>query len=114
MEANSLDGFVPVAQVDEVPPGQARRVKVNGKTIALFNVAGIFQAINNICPHKGGSLAKGRVKGQVVSCPLHHHQFDVRKSGRVMAVTPSAIMRESTGGISRTVITRVGSGEAGN
>ena len=78
MEANSLDGFVPVAQVDEVPPGQARRVKVNGKTIALFNVAGIFQAINNICPHKGGSLAKGRVKGQVVSCPLHHHQFDVR------------------------------------
>ncbi len=78
MEANSLDGFVPVAQVDEVPPGQARRVKVNGKTIALFNVAGIFHAINNICPHKGGSLAKGRVKGQIVSCPLHHHQFDVR------------------------------------
>ena len=50
MEANSLDGFVPVAQVDEVPPGQARRVKVNGKTIALFNVSGFgpLDQVNNL------------------------------------------------------------------
>ncbi len=70
--------FIAVAQVDEVPSGQGRVVKVLGKTVALFNVAGRFYAINNICPHKGGPLAKGRIKGYVVSCPWHDLQFDVR------------------------------------
>lgn len=78
MKANTPDEFIPVARVDEVLPGRARVVTVNGKTIALFNVSGTFHAINNICPHEGGSLAKGRVKGHVVSCPLHDLQFDVR------------------------------------
>ncbi len=70
--------FVLVAHVDEVSPGSSRVCKVEGKTIALFNIFGRFYAINNICPHEGGPLAKGRVKGHVVSCPWHDLQFDVR------------------------------------
>ena len=73
-----VDDFVPVASVDEVSSGQGRVVKVHGKSIALFNVEGRFYAINNICPHEGGPLAKGRLKGHVVSCPWHHLKFDVR------------------------------------
>ena len=70
--------YIRVAQVDEIPSGQGRVVKVQGKTVALFNVSGHFYAINNICPHEGGPLAKGRIKGHVVSCPWHHLQFDIR------------------------------------
>ena len=77
IESNQEE-FIPVARVDEIPSGEGRVVKVKNKTVALFNVAGRFYAINNICPHEGGPLAKGKLKGHVVSCPWHDLQFDVR------------------------------------
>lgn len=78
MEDQLNDGFCAVARVDEIPPGKGRVVKVAGKSVAVFHVNDRFFAINNICPHEGGPLAKGRVKGFVVSCPWHDLQFDVR------------------------------------
>ena len=71
IESNQEE-FIPVARVDEIPSGEGRVVKVKNKTVALFNVAGRFYAI------KGGPLAKGKLKGHVVSCPWHDLQFDVR------------------------------------
>ena len=78
MEPQPSETFVRIGKVEDVPPGQSRAVKVQGKTIALFNVDGSFFAINNVCPHKGGPLHKGKVKGYVVGCPWHDLQFDVR------------------------------------
>ncbi len=78
MNAKSVDQFVSVGRVGDIPPGASRVVKVGGKSIALFNVSGKIFAINNICPHEGGPLAKGRLKGYVVGCPWHDLQFDVR------------------------------------
>lgn len=72
------EGFQLVARVDEVPPGEAKVVTVNNRAIALFNVNGIYFAIHNLCPHEGGPLNEGRVKGFVVSCPWHDLAFDVR------------------------------------
>lgn len=74
----SLDDFVLVAKVEDIPEGKGKVVKANGKQIALFRVKDMFYAINNVCPHQGASLAKGRLKRYVVSCPLHDLQFDVR------------------------------------
>ncbi len=73
-----MNRFQFVARVDEIPPGCAKVVIVNGKPIALFNVDGAFYAIYNVCPHEGGPLAEGRLKGCVVSCPWHDLAFDVR------------------------------------
>jgi nitrite reductase (NADH) small subunit len=73
-----MDGFQVVAQVDEIPPGEGKVVQVNEKPIALFNVGGAFYAIHNVCPHEGGPLGEGRLKGCVVSCPWHDLSFDVR------------------------------------
>lgn len=78
MKSQLADRFVCIGKEEDVPPGRSKAVKVKGKTIALFNVSGTFFAINNICPHKGGPLAKGKLKGYVVGCPWHDLQFDVR------------------------------------
>lgn len=78
MEPQSSDEFVYVGKVEDVPHGTSKTVKVKNKTIALFHVSGNFFAINNICPHEGGPLAKGKLKGYVVGCPWHDLQFDVR------------------------------------
>lgn len=73
-----MEGFQPVARVEEIPEGGAKVVEVHAREIAVFNVNGTFHAIYNICPHQGGPLGEGRLKGYVVSCPWHDLAFDVR------------------------------------
>jgi nitrite reductase (NADH) small subunit len=73
-----MEGFQKVAQLDDLASGQSKKVMVNGRAIALFNVSGTFYAIHNSCPHEGGPLADGRLKGYVVACPWHDLAFDIR------------------------------------
>ncbi|NJS14427.1 MAG: Rieske 2Fe-2S domain-containing protein [Sphingopyxis sp.] len=73
-----MDGFQRVAQIDEVPPGKSKIVTVNDRPLALFNVEGKLYAIHNSCPHEGGPLIEGRLKGYVIACPWHDLAFDIR------------------------------------
>ncbi|MDR4495280.1 MAG: Rieske (2Fe-2S) protein [Nitrospirales bacterium] len=73
-----MAGFTAVANCEDIPQGGGRPYKIAGKSIAIFRVQDRFYAINNICPHQGASLGKGKLKGYIVSCPLHDQQFDVR------------------------------------
>ena len=52
--------------------------EVNGKAIAVFNVDGTFYAIDNTCVHRGGPLGEGDVVGDVVACPWHNWEFNVK------------------------------------
>ncbi len=73
-----MEGFQKVAQLSEVPPGQTKVVMLGNRAVALFNVDGKLYAIHNICPHEGGPLNEGRLKGHVIACPWHDLAFDVR------------------------------------
>ena len=75
--------FVKVATTNEIEPGQARLVNVQGKSIALFNVEGQFFALDNTCTHRGGLLAEGEISGHEVTCPLHGATFDIQ-TGEVL------------------------------
>jgi nitrite reductase/ring-hydroxylating ferredoxin subunit len=75
--------FVTVATINEIPPGHARLVEVNGNEIALFNVGGTFHAIDNSCTHVGGPLCEGEVHGAEVTCPWHGAVFDL-STGRAL------------------------------
>ncbi len=74
--------FVTVATVEEIPPGTGKTVEVRGIWIALFNVAGTFFAVDNTCPHAGGPLGEGHLTDEVVECPWHGWQFNVRTGER--------------------------------
>lgn len=69
--------WVRVSSVDECPPGTAREVVAGDRVIALFNVGGNFHALDGVCPHQGGPLGKGTLRGCIVTCPWHGWQFDV-------------------------------------
>lgn len=72
-----VDDFITVAQVQDIPPGTGRTVEIKGIWIAVFNVAGTFYAIDNACPHAGGPLGEGKLRGSVVECPWHGWKFSV-------------------------------------
>ncbi len=70
--------FVKVATTDEIPPGTGKLVQANGIEIALFNAGGEFYATSPICPHEGGPLEDGTLDGDVVICPWHGFDFDLK------------------------------------
>ncbi len=70
--------FAKVAAVSDLPPGAKVLAEVDGRPIAVFNVAGVFYAIDDACTHDGGPLAEGELEGAVIQCPRHGARFDVR------------------------------------
>ena len=92
--------FVKVATTNEIEPGQARLVNVQGKSIALFNVEGQFFALDNTCTHRGGPLAEGEISGHEVTCPLHGATFDIpnRRGPRSAGATSRRALRRPRDG----------------
>lgn len=70
-----------VAKISDLAPGEGKTIDVFGKPIALFNDGGTFRAIDNTCPHRGGSLGDGKLKENCVVCPLHQWTFNL-ESGK--------------------------------
>jgi nitrite reductase (NADH) small subunit/3-phenylpropionate/trans-cinnamate dioxygenase ferredoxin subunit len=77
-----MSEFISVAKVEEIPPGTGKTVDVNGIWIALFNVNGSFFAVDNTCPHAGGPIGEGKLSGEIITCPWHGWQFNVRTGER--------------------------------
>jgi nitrite reductase/ring-hydroxylating ferredoxin subunit len=72
----SPTAFTKVAKVAEVPEGEMRIV-CDGLAV-VTRVEGQLHAFGNACPHAGGALGEGLLKGCVVKCPWHAGRWDVR------------------------------------
>ncbi|MCX7198916.1 MAG: Rieske 2Fe-2S domain-containing protein [Proteobacteria bacterium] len=71
---------MPEVQVDlaQIPDGGATIVSAGERLkVAVFRVGDRCAAINNRCPHAGGSLGEGAFDGTTVQCPLHGFRVDV-------------------------------------
>jgi nitrite reductase/ring-hydroxylating ferredoxin subunit len=68
---------VRVASITDLPPGSAKEVMADDQVVALFNVEGSYYALDGVCPHAGGPLGEGTLRGTTVTCPWHGWQFDV-------------------------------------
>jgi phenylpropionate dioxygenase-like ring-hydroxylating dioxygenase large terminal subunit len=101
MSGASTHDYIPVATLDQVPPGKGRVVFVGSRMLALFNIRGEIFALDDTCPHAGSSLGCGRLKDSLVTCRAHGLRFDVhpvRVTGNQIAValeaTPGAATPE--------------------
>jgi nitrite reductase (NADH) small subunit/3-phenylpropionate/trans-cinnamate dioxygenase ferredoxin subunit len=74
-----------LTNVADVPVGGGKVVEVDGQEIAVFNVDGTLCAIDNLCPHRGGPLGEGKLNGNIVTCPWHRHEFNV-KTGEIVSL----------------------------
>jgi nitrite reductase (NADH) small subunit len=70
--------FVTVARADELAPGEVRRVQAGDEEIALARIGDDFYAVQGRCLHLEGPLGDGRLEDQVLTCPWHGWQYDVR------------------------------------
>jgi nitrite reductase (NADH) small subunit len=88
------DSYV-VCRVPDLPPGERIIAPIGKFGVGVFNVNGTFRALTNYCPHEGGPLCIGPVRGattvdegaiggvgwirenEIVKCPWHQWEFDI-------------------------------------
>ena len=74
---------VQVGLAKDVAPGMMKGFKAEGKGVVVSNIDGKLSAIGDWCTHRGCSLSKGRMEGEVVTCPCHGSRFNL-KTGAVV------------------------------
>ena len=96
------DDFERLCPLAELELNVIREATVGGRTVCVVRTtAGVF-AFGAVCPHQGGAMRDGIVKGtmdpsprneyhfghqgEVVACPWHGYEFDVRTGESVCGV----------------------------
>jgi nitrite reductase/ring-hydroxylating ferredoxin subunit len=72
------DTLVQLCRVDDVPAGENRRIDLDGKRYAVFNLDGEFFVLQDECTHGPGSLGEGYIHGEEVECDFHGGHFNIR------------------------------------
>lgn len=70
-----MSDWHPVCPEAALAEGSPRVVRAAGRAVAVFRDGGHVRAIDDVCPHMGASLARGRVADGCVSCPMHFWRF---------------------------------------
>ena len=96
------DDFEFVCRLDELELDQIHGAVVGGRDVCVVRtVAGLF-AFGAVCPHQGGPMCEGLIRGtmipsprneytfahagEVVVCPWHGYEFDLRTGISVSGV----------------------------
>jgi 3-phenylpropionate/trans-cinnamate dioxygenase ferredoxin subunit len=77
--------YVIVAGEGELGIGDRLFVEIDEHRIVIFNIAGQYFAIGDVCSHDDGPLGDGELEGHQIVCPRHGARFDVR-SGKVASL----------------------------
>ena len=77
--------FVIIAQTEELSSGERIFVEIDDLSIVVFNIAGTYFAIANVCSHDDGPIGEGDLEQSTVICPRHGARFDIR-TGKVLSL----------------------------
>jgi 3-phenylpropionate/trans-cinnamate dioxygenase ferredoxin subunit len=77
--------YMEIAPASELPNGERLFVEIEGSPIVIFNIAGQFFSIADVCSHDDGPVGEGDLEGYNIVCPRHGAEFDVR-TGKVLSM----------------------------
>ncbi len=82
-----MAAFTDVCKTADIPAGTMKGFKCGDLDVLVANVGGTLYAVEGICPHMSGYLARGRLEGADVVCPVHGARYDLR-TGKVTKDVP--------------------------
>ncbi len=77
--------YVDIVPASELPNGERLFVEIEGKPIVIFNIAGQYFSIADVCSHDDGPVGEGDLEGYNIVCPRHGAEFDVQ-TGKVISM----------------------------
>jgi 3-phenylpropionate/trans-cinnamate dioxygenase ferredoxin subunit len=95
-----MSEFIELTSVDGLVDGSMRQVDLEGHEFLVAKIEEQFYITDARCAHLGGHLALGVLEGSVVTCPLHHSQYDLR-DGSVLRWTDWSGMALSVAKLAR-------------
>ena len=75
-------------------PGGMKAYEVKGKEIVLCNYDGKIYAVSRRCGHTNAPLEMGTLEGYILTCPLHHSQFDITTGEALSGPVPANLGEE--------------------
>ena len=79
-----MTNFIKLTAEPELPPvDEAKEFPCGARTFCVANINGVYSAMDNVCPHRGGPLGQGMIEGSKVVCPWHGWAWDTRSGQAV-------------------------------
>jgi 3-phenylpropionate/trans-cinnamate dioxygenase ferredoxin subunit len=72
-----MSDFIELTTTAGIDDGMMKQVDADGHEFLVAHVGEAYYVTDARCPHLHGHLARGRLDGLVLTCPLHHSQFDI-------------------------------------
>ncbi len=67
-----------VASLSELKEAKRKLISLDsGQEALLFYSNDTVYAVESLCPHEGGPLSEGELKGEEIICPWHEWRFDI-------------------------------------
>ena len=109
-EGKAAHGEIKVGPLDDLPVGLFRVVQAGREEIGVIRLRnGEIHAIRNYCPHRGAPICRGIVggtwppsdpgrltyerDGEILVCPWHGWEFDIRTGEELYQPTPSRVRK---------------------
>ena len=70
--------YYEIVPASELPPGERLFIEIEGQSLVIFNIAGQFFSIADICSHDDGPVGEGDIEGYNITCPRHGARFSIR------------------------------------
>jgi len=67
-----------IIDADDIADGERKLMRIGGRSIGIFHHGGEWYAVRNYCLHRSGPVATGDLEGDVLTCPWHGYQYDVK------------------------------------
>lgn len=77
--------FISIGPASDLPNGERLFVEIDRRPIVVFNIAGQFYAIGDVCSHDDGPLGDGELDDHKIICPRHGAKFDLR-NGKALSL----------------------------
>ena len=75
-----------LCKVADFPKDGRGSFKIGEKSVAVFLIENNYYAISQKCTHMGGNLAKGKLNGKIIKCPLHGAEYSLETGELVQQV----------------------------
>ena len=66
-----------VSPASRIRVGQVVCIRVAGRRLAVGRSERGYFALDDACPHAGGSLSEGMLEGSALVCPIHGYAYDI-------------------------------------
>jgi len=78
--------YIEVASTSDLDEAKLKKIRLGNITLLLARSGADYYCTDNACPHLAGDLSGGVLHGSILTCPMHHSQFDLR-TGEVIRWT---------------------------